>query len=63
MITCQNCGYPMEVDLSANVTPDWNYRVQCEYCGQEQFGVLYYGVSYPTPLIIRNAESASQIPD
>lgn len=61
MITCQSCGFPMEVDLSKGLTPDWNYRVQCQYCGQEQFGVVYYGVPYPTPLLLPMGESAKPV--
>ncbi len=58
MLACQNCGYPMLVDPATELTPDWNYRSQCEYCGQEQYGPLYYGAFYPTPQIIPKAESA-----
>lgn len=58
MIPCQSCAHPIQVDLATDLTPDWNYRAQCEYCGQEQFGVLYYGALYPTPQIILQAEPA-----
>jgi len=46
------------VDLAAELTPDWNYRAQCEYCGAEQYGVLYYGAFYAVPQIIAKGESA-----
>jgi hypothetical protein len=58
MITCESCGHPLQVDLAAELTPDWNYRAQCEYCGEEQYGVLYYGAFYAVPQIIAKGESA-----
>lgn len=58
MVPCQNCGHDLQIDVATEVTPDWNYRTQCECCGQEQYGVLYFGAFYPSPEPVRKSESA-----
>ena len=57
MVPCQNCGHDLQIDVVTEVTPDWNYRTQCECCGQEQYGVLYFGVFYPSPEPVPKSES------
>ena len=58
MITCQSCGHHVQVDLATEITADWNYRTQCECCGQEQYGVMYFGAFYQTPQNIPRTEPA-----
>jgi len=58
MLTCQSCGHPLHTDTITEITPNWNYRTQCEYCGQEQFGAIYFGAFYPAPQEISTAEPA-----